>query len=168
MWLITAMLSGFKSKADLQNNSFGLPRALVWPNYTDVPASLTFWPLLNSTTVLVAAAVDMVVLAAMPAFVFARMKFRGRELLFNFLTPGLLFPLNVAILPLHVIVVLAMVSTWNAFFLPLVVLNDTSLWTLRVGIMQFQRQFDAGWARILAFFSLALVPTVAFHLPAEK
>jgi raffinose/stachyose/melibiose transport system permease protein len=194
--------------------------------------------LLNSTTVMVATAVGVVVLAAMPAFVFARISFRGRGLLFNFFTLGLLFPLTVAILPLYVtlrslslvdnlwgiiipqvafglpgsililrnffanvpkeleeaaaidgvtmigffwrillplvrpalaaVVVLAMVGSWNAFFLPLLVLNNTSLWTLPLGIMQFQGQYGSDWSKILAFVSLALVPTVVFYLLAEK
>src|SRR5512143_1986821 len=71
--LVTAILGGFKSNADLQNNSFGLPQTIVWSNYTDVLTSSTFWQqLLNSTLVMVATAVGVVVLAAMPAFVFAR------------------------------------------------------------------------------------------------
>ena len=101
--LVAAVLGGFKSNADLQNNAFGLPSVFIWSNYTDILTSLTFWQqLLNSTTVMVATAVGVVVLAAMPAFVFARMTFRGRGLLFNFFTLGLLFPLTVAILPLYV------------------------------------------------------------------
>ncbi len=34
--------------------------------------------------------------------------------------------------------------------------------------MQFQGQFGADWAKILAFVSLALVTTVVFYLLAEK
>jgi raffinose/stachyose/melibiose transport system permease protein len=237
--LVTAVLGGFKSNADLQNNSFGLPQTIVWSNYTDVLASPSFWQqLLNSTFVMVATAAGVVVLAAMPAFVLSRVDFRGRELVFNFFTLGLLFPITVAILPLYItlrsinlvdslwgvitpqiafglpgsililrnffsnvpkeleeagaldgvstfgffwrimlplvrpalaaVIVLTMVNSWNAFFLPLLVLNDTSLWTLPLGIMQFQGQFGSDWSKILAFVSLALIPTVVFYLMAEK
>jgi len=69
---------------------------------------------------------------------------------------------------LAAVVVLAMVGSWNAFFLPLLVLNNTSLWTLPLGIMQFQGQYGSDWSKILAFVSLALVPTIAFYLIAEK
>ena len=47
-------------------------------------------------------------------------------------------------------------------------LNNTALWALPLGIMQFQGQFGADWSKILAFVSLALVPTVVFYLLAEK
>jgi hypothetical protein len=40
-----------------------------------------------------------------------------------------------------------MVGSWNAFFLPLLVLNNTALWTLPLGIMQFQGQFGSDWSK---------------------
>ena len=42
------------------------------------------------------------------------------------------------------------------------------LYTLPLGIMQFQGQFGTDWARVLAFVSLALMPTVVFYLLAER
>ena len=44
----------------------------------------------------------VVVLASMPAFVFSRMRFRGRECAVQLLHLGLLFPITVAILPLYI------------------------------------------------------------------
>ena len=34
--------------------------------------------------------------------------------------------------------------------------------------MQFQGQFGTDWGRVLAFVSLALVPTIIFYLFAER
>jgi raffinose/stachyose/melibiose transport system permease protein len=34
--------------------------------------------------------------------------------------------------------------------------------------MQFQGQFGTDWGRVLAFISLALVPTIVFYLFAER
>lgn len=237
--LVTTVINGFKSNADLLLHPFGLPAAWQWENYTSVLQSSSFWrQLLNSTLVMVATAVGVVALASMPAFVFARMQFRGREVLFNFFTLGLLFPLTVAILPLYItlrqanlvdslwgiilpqvafglpgnililrgffatvpreldeaaamdgcspagffvrvllplmrpalaaVAVLTMVFSWNAFFLPLLVLNSEQLYTLPLGIMQFQGQFGTDWGRVLAFVSLALIPTIGFYLLAER
>ncbi|WP_214108453.1 carbohydrate ABC transporter permease [Acrocarpospora catenulata] len=64
--------------------------------------------------------------------------------------------------------VLAMVSSWNNFMLPLVVFNDPGLWTLPVGVQQFQGQFSADTARILAYVVLAMVPALAFYSIAER
>ena len=42
-----------------------------------------------------------VILCCLTGFTFARIKFRGRELLYNYFLLGLLFPLAVAILPMY-------------------------------------------------------------------
>ncbi|MBA3274737.1 MAG: carbohydrate ABC transporter permease [Chloroflexia bacterium] len=69
---------------------------------------------------------------------------------------------------LAAVAVIAMVASWNNFFLPLVVLNDEHLWTLPLGVTQFQGQYLTDWARVLAYVTLALVPAVAFYLVAER
>jgi raffinose/stachyose/melibiose transport system permease protein len=69
---------------------------------------------------------------------------------------------------LAAVAVLTMVTSWNNFFLPLVVLNSESLWTLPLGVTQFHGQYLTDWARVLAFVTLALVPAVGFYLVAER
>jgi len=237
--LATAVLGGFKTNADLQTSPFTWPDPFQLTNYQSVLQSTAFWQELgNSLFVTLFTALGVVLLASMAAFIFSRVPFRGRELLFGFFTLGLLFPLTVAILPLYItlreahlvdtlwgiilpqiafglpgnililrgffaavpyeieeaaildgctyfgffwrvllplvrpalaaVVVLTMVASWNNFFLPLLVLNTEKLYTLPLGIMQFQGQFGTDWARVLAFISLALVPTIAFYLLAER
>jgi len=237
--IVAAMLGGFKTNADLQTHPFSLPQPFVLTNYANILAGQSFWQqLLNSTLVMLATTLGTVILAAMPAFVFARMTFHGRNLLFNYFSLGLMFPITVAILPLYILLrnthlvdslwgiiipqvafglpgnililrnfftavpkeleeaaaldgcttlgffwrimlplvrpalaavaVLTVVVSWNAFFLPLLVLNNQALWTLPLGVMQFQGQFGQDWAKVLAFVSLALVPTIIFYLLAEK
>jgi raffinose/stachyose/melibiose transport system permease protein len=48
------------------------------------------------------------------------------------------------------------------------VLNQEYLWTLPLGIMRFQGQWGTDWARILAYVSLTLIPTLIFYLFAER
>lgn len=64
--------------------------------------------------------------------------------------------------------VLAVVASWNNFMLPLVVFNDPSGWTLPLGVQQFQGQYAADTARILAYVVLAMVPSLAFYAVAER
>jgi raffinose/stachyose/melibiose transport system permease protein len=64
--------------------------------------------------------------------------------------------------------VLAIVASWNNFMLPLVVFNDTDLWTLPLGVTQFQGQYAADVARILAYVVLAMVPALALYAVAER
>ncbi len=69
---------------------------------------------------------------------------------------------------LSAVAVLTMVTSWNAFFLPLVVLNSDTKWTLPLGVMQFQGQFGTDYGKVLAYVSIAMVPAVVFYLFAER
>jgi raffinose/stachyose/melibiose transport system permease protein len=237
--LAMTVFGGLKSTGDLLSNPIGRPDRLHWENFDGILQSSSFWlQLRNSLFVMLVSAIGVVVLASMPAFIFARIVFPGREVVFNFFTLGLLFPLAVAILPLYIslrqltlidnqwgiilpqvafglpgtililrgffaalpqeiedaayidgcstfgffwyvalplvrpalaaVFVLAMVGSWNAFFLPLLVLNKEQLWTLPLGIMRFQGQWGTDWARVLAFVSLTMIPTIVFYFFAER
>jgi raffinose/stachyose/melibiose transport system permease protein len=69
---------------------------------------------------------------------------------------------------LSAVAVLTMVTSWNAFFLPLVVLNSDTKWTLPLGVMQFQGQYGTDYGKVLAYVSIAMVPAVVFYLFAER
>jgi raffinose/stachyose/melibiose transport system permease protein len=64
--------------------------------------------------------------------------------------------------------VLAIVTSWNSFFLPLLVFTDPSWWTIPVGVQQFQGQYSADIARILAYVVVAMVPALGFYSVAER
>ncbi|MBL6278167.1 carbohydrate ABC transporter permease [Micromonospora fiedleri] len=64
--------------------------------------------------------------------------------------------------------ILAFVTSWNAFLLPLLVLGDASLHTLPLGVQQFSSQYSSDTAGILAFTSLAMLPALLFFTFAEK
>jgi raffinose/stachyose/melibiose transport system permease protein len=181
----------------------------------------------------------VVAVSSMASFMFARLAFRGRELVFNILMLGLLFPMAVAVLPLFItlrglglldnltgviiveiafglpanilllrsffirsvpleieeasyvdgcgtlgfffrvllpmsrpaiaaVAVLTMVASWNAYFLPLLVLSDQAKWTLPLGISQYHGEHGNDWPSIMAFVTLSLVPTIVFYLFAER
>lgn len=237
--LLMTFFGGLKTTGDLLANPIGWPDELQWANYGDILVSGSFWlQLRNSLFVMLATSIGSVLLSSMPAFIFARVHFWGRGVVFNYFTLGLLFPLAVAILPLYIslrqmslvdshwgvilpqiafglpgtililrgffaslpreledasyidgcsifgffwyvalplmrpalaaVFVLAMVGSWNAFFLPLLVLNRDTLWTVPLGVMRYQGQWGTDWARVLAFVSLTLIPTLVFYLFAER
>jgi raffinose/stachyose/melibiose transport system permease protein len=69
---------------------------------------------------------------------------------------------------LATVAVLAVVSSWNAFLLPLVILSDQANWTLPLGLTNFSTQYSSDTARILAYTTLSLVPALVFYLLAER
>ncbi|SCG67486.1 carbohydrate ABC transporter permease [Micromonospora coxensis] len=64
--------------------------------------------------------------------------------------------------------VLALVSSWNNFMLPLVVFTDQSWWTLPVGVQAFQGQYADDTARVLAYVVLSMLPALGFYAVAER
>jgi raffinose/stachyose/melibiose transport system permease protein len=64
--------------------------------------------------------------------------------------------------------VLALVGSWNAFLLPLVVLTESDNWTLPLGVTNYSTQYTADIARILAFATLSMVPALVLYAFAER
>jgi len=69
---------------------------------------------------------------------------------------------------LSTVAILAFVTSWNFYLLPLVVFNDTAHFTLPLGVAAFQSQYTQDTARILAFTALSMVPSLAFFVFAER
>lgn len=63
---------------------------------------------------------------------------------------------------------LAIVTSWNAFFLPLLVFTTGEQWTLPLGVMNFSGQYSSDWAMILAFTTVSTLPAVLFYIVAER
>ena len=64
--------------------------------------------------------------------------------------------------------VLAVVTSWNNFFLPLLVFTEAQWWTLPNGVQKFQGQYSAEYAKVFAYLVLAMVPALAFYSVAER
>lgn len=58
--------------------------------------------------------------------------------------------------------ILAFIGSWNAYLLPLFILNDQSTFTLPLGVQQFSSQYSVDTARVLAFTSLSMLPALIF------
>jgi raffinose/stachyose/melibiose transport system permease protein len=84
---------------------YTLPNPPHWENYGQVLFQSSFWTLLlNSLIVMVSSTAGVLLVCSLAAFVFARMQFRGKELVFNFLMLGLMFPITVAIMPVYLVI----------------------------------------------------------------
>jgi raffinose/stachyose/melibiose transport system permease protein len=64
--------------------------------------------------------------------------------------------------------ILAFVASWNAYLLPLLLLSDTSQYTLPLGTAMFNSQYNSDTARVLAFTSMSMVPALVFFLIAQR
>jgi raffinose/stachyose/melibiose transport system permease protein len=69
---------------------------------------------------------------------------------------------------LATVAVLAIIGSWNAYLLPLLVLNDPESWTLPIGVASFSTQYSRDTAQILAYTALSMLPALAFYAIAER
>ncbi len=102
--VITPMLwltgSVFKEGSDIVANPFALPKSFSWQNVTDAWKAGDFGQLyFNSILITVVSVLGILVLEGMAAYAFARMRFRGRNVLFVIFLAGQFVPAQIVVLP---------------------------------------------------------------------
>ena len=102
--IVILVFGSLKTRGEMYSRPYTIPNPPRWENYIKILSSGSFWTMLrNSLVVMVAVTVGVVFICALAAFVFSRMEFRGKGAAFNLLTLGVMFPLNVAILPIYLV-----------------------------------------------------------------
>ena len=69
---------------------------------------------------------------------------------------------------LSTIAVLAIVGSWNAFLLPLLVLIDPNQHTLPIGVNNISAQYSTDYSVVLAYTTLSMIPALIFYALAER
>jgi raffinose/stachyose/melibiose transport system permease protein len=102
--LVILIFGSLKTRGEMYSRPYTPPVPPRWENYSRILGMASFWIMLrNSLLVMVAATSGVVLICSLAAFVFARTDFRGKGLAFNLLTVGIMFPINVAILPVYLV-----------------------------------------------------------------
>jgi raffinose/stachyose/melibiose transport system permease protein len=102
--IVILVFGALKTRGELLSHPYALPIPPRWENITLIVGqpSYLFWQMMrNSLLVMFSVTFGVVVICSLAAFVFARMDFRGKNWAFNLFTLGLMFPINVAILPVY-------------------------------------------------------------------
>ncbi len=102
--IVILVFGALKTRGELLSHPYALPIPPRWENITLIlgQPSYSFWQMMrNSLIVMLTVTFGVVVICSLAAFVFARMDFRGKHWAFNLFTLGLMFPINVAILPVY-------------------------------------------------------------------
>jgi len=237
--MLYVIIGGFRTTAQLNISPTGLPHPWVFDTYKSILTSATFWEnLANSALIGIVVTVLAVGLGAMAAFALARYTFPGREGWYMLFAVGLLFPANVASLPVYLldnkinlidnwlgvalpeaafslpitiiilrpfmravpgeledaatvdgatrftffvrvllplcrpaimtVAVLAFVTSWNAYLLPLLVFLTPSHYPLPLGVANFQSTYSQDTAAVFAFTALSMLPALAFFALAQR
>lgn len=64
--------------------------------------------------------------------------------------------------------IFAFMASWNAFLWPLLVVSDTELMTLPVGLSNLHGRFVTEWNLVLAGATISVVPIVIVYLAAQR
>jgi raffinose/stachyose/melibiose transport system permease protein len=100
--LVILIFGSLKTTGEMYSHPYTIPSPPHWENLLSILSTPSFWRMLRNSVLLMAATTAGVVLiCSLAAFVFARLEFRSKGWLFNLFTLGLMFPINVAILPVY-------------------------------------------------------------------
>jgi raffinose/stachyose/melibiose transport system permease protein len=103
--IVILVFGSLKTRGEMYSLPYTLPNPAHWENYTKILSMHTFWTMLfNSFIVMLATTAAVLLISSLAAFVFARLQFRGKDLAFNLLTLGLMFPITVAIMPVYLVI----------------------------------------------------------------
>jgi raffinose/stachyose/melibiose transport system permease protein len=100
--IVILLFGSVKTTGEMYSHPYTIPNPPHWENLQGILSTPEFWAmLLNSVIVMAGTTVGVIFVCGLAAFVFARLDFRGKNWLFNLFTLGLMFPINVAILPVY-------------------------------------------------------------------
>lgn len=127
------ILSSFKTKQDLINNTIGFPKQFTLENFKIVLADDGFLRYLFNSIFLVGVSLLLLItVAAMVAYGLAQYRFKAKKFLQTYFLVGLMFPIQLGILPLYIMLArmhltnnllgLALIYTANMSF-PVFVFN---------------------------------------------
>jgi raffinose/stachyose/melibiose transport system permease protein len=103
--IVMLIFGSLKTTGEMYASPYTFPNPVHWENYSQILVSPSFWIMLrNSLFVMLSTTAGVLIICSLAAFVFSRMRFRSKELAFNFLTLGLMFPITVAIMPVYLVI----------------------------------------------------------------
>lgn len=76
--------------------------------------------------------------------------------------------LPVSLPVLSALLILDFVATWNEFAMALVILQDPRMWTLPLGLMNFQSQFQSDYGQLNAAIIMTVLPAALVYLMFQR
>lgn len=102
--LAITFLNSFKTSSELASNTFGFPKQFTLDNYVRVLTKDHFFRyLFNSLTLTVLSVIGLLLMSAMVAYGISRYEFKHKTLLSNYFLLGMMFPVQLCVMPLFII-----------------------------------------------------------------
>ena len=122
LWMLSGSLM---TEADILQSNWSLPNPPMWSNYREVVTRIPFmnfyW---NTAKITVVSTIIQLVVCSLAAYAFARLEFRGRDLLFLVYLSTMMIPSQVTMIPQYVLMSrFGLINTHTA----LIILRATSV-----------------------------------------
>lgn len=169
------MLS-FKTNAEVYSNFFALPKSLNWGNYASA-VGLLGRNMFNTVAVVAIAVVLTLILSVMGGYVFARMNFPGKNLLYVLLMALMMIPGILYLAPNYALVQqYGIFNTWWALILPWIsggqilgiVLCRNSVEALPIDLFEAAKLEGCGEIRTLVYITVPLVKPILSTIAVLK
>ena len=151
-----------------------IPDPPQWENYvklfTEQPMSQF---MLNTIKIVFFVVLGQLFFSSLAAYSFARISFKGRNVVFFFYIATLMVPGQVTMLPLVVpamltLGVFTLMNTWNDYMGPLIYLSSPEKYTMTLGIAYFKGVYTTQWNLVMAGSIVSVVPILIAYLCAQK
>lgn len=172
---LMVMLS-FKTNAEVYSNFFALPKSLNWANYSSA-VGLLGRNMFNTVAVVAIAVVLTLILSVMGGYVFARMNFPGKNLLYVLLMALMMIPGILYLAPNYALVQqYGIFNTWWALILPWIsggqilgiVLCRNSVEALPTDLFEAAKLEGCGEIRTLLYITVPLVKPILSTIAVLK
>lgn len=169
------MLS-FKTNAEVYSNFFALPKSLNWANYSSA-VGLLGRNMFNTVAVVAIAVVLTLILSVMGGYVFARINFPGKNLLYVLLMALMMIPGILYLAPNYALVQqYGIFNTWWALILPWIsggqilgiVLCRNSVEALPTDLFEAAKLEGCGEIRTLLYITVPLVKPILSTIAVLK
>lgn len=169
------MLS-FKTNAEVYSNFFALPKSLNWANYSSA-VGLLGRNMFNTVAVVAIAVVLTLILSVMGGYVFARMNFPGKNLVYVLLMALMMIPGILYLAPNYALVQqYGIFNTWWALILPWIsggqilgiVLCRNSVEALPTDLFEAAKLEGCGEIRTLLYITVPLVKPILSTIAVLK
>ena len=216
------------------------PDPFMWQNYVDLfarqPFGLYLW---NSVYIAALVTVGVIFFAAVAGYAFAKIRFKGRDILFLVILSGMMMPVEITTIPLFIVLskfnlvnthfpliipqifgycgafgvflmrqffitlpdelieaakidgcgqpriflrvmvplsvsvcatlcIFTFLQNWNEFFLPLIYLSSSDLYTIPLALSLFTTESGVEWHLIMAAATVATLPVLIVFFCAQK
>ncbi|HMQ39011.1 MAG TPA: carbohydrate ABC transporter permease [Micropruina sp.] len=160
-WMV---LTSVKTLGQLLNAPLSLlPDPFTWDNYINswnaAPFPLAYW---NSAYIAALSVVGTLITSAMAGYAFARIKFRGANVLFVVFLATQMIPKQVTLIPTYVVMsTLGWVDSHLSLIVPAMLVNPFAVFLMRQFILSLPIELDEaalidGCGRLRTFFSVIL------------